>query len=130
MPADAHLDFRPLTEAAAGQWAQLMSVIAVADSDDTVFGEDDLLEDFHDPDRDFAQGSIAVYDGDVLAGYSVLDVRRAAEEQHDMLQEGGVHPDYRDRGLGTRLLDWSERAAIPLHRQSFPAGRSRCTARA
>jgi GNAT superfamily N-acetyltransferase len=31
-----------------------------------------------------------------------------------------VHPDHRGRGLGTRLLAWAERAALPLHRARYP----------
>jgi ribosomal protein S18 acetylase RimI-like enzyme len=33
---------------------------------------------------------------------------------------GGVHPDWRQRGLGTRLLDWAEDAAVRLHQEHFP----------
>jgi len=33
---------------------------------------------------------------------------------------GGVHPAYRQRGLGGRLLSWAETAAVPLHRERYP----------
>lgn len=32
---------------------------------------------------------------------------------------GGVHPGYRGRGLGTHLLAWAERAALPLHQVRY-----------
>jgi mycothiol synthase len=37
-----------------------------------------------------------------------------------MVHEGGVHPSYRGRGLGSELLNWAEHAAVPLHEQRFP----------
>ncbi len=33
---------------------------------------------------------------------------------------GGVHPDWRGRGIGGRLLDWADVAAGPLHRERYP----------
>ena len=32
-----------------------------------------------------------------------------------MRQSGGVHPAYRGRGIGSALLDWAQRAAVPIH---------------
>lgn len=33
---------------------------------------------------------------------------------------GAVHPAHRDRGLGTELLAWVERASVPLHEERYP----------
>lgn len=78
------------------------------------------MEDFSDPYRDFARGSVAIYDGNAMIGFSTLCARSAADPVHEMRQHGGVHPAYRERGLGGRLLEWGERAAVPLHRDRYP----------
>lgn len=110
-------DLRPLTRDRASDWAKLLAVIARADGDDEVFGEEDLIEDFDDPRRDFPLGSVAAYDGEAMIGYSVLDLGKLMTGRPSIRQEGGVHPDYRGRGLGSELIAWSERAARTIHEQ-------------
>jgi mycothiol synthase len=118
--ADALADSGPITPDRAGAWASLQASIAQADGTDEVFTADELLEEIDDPFTDFGSGSLAVYDGETMIGYSVLTTRESAEPAHDMRQAGGVHPDCRGRGIGSALLDWSERAAIPLHASRYP----------
>jgi mycothiol synthase len=55
-----------------------------------------------------------------MVGYGVLEFRSAADPVHEMRHDGGVHPAYRERGLGGHLLRWLETAAIPLHEERFP----------
>src|ERR1700744_3621554 len=101
--ATTDFDFRPLTEDQAGAWAKLLAAIATADNDDEVFSEEDLLEDFANPRHDFPQGSIAVYGGATMVGYSLLDVLGLSAQEPRIHHDGGVHPDCRGRGLGARL---------------------------
>jgi mycothiol synthase len=63
---------------------------------------------------------MAVFDGATMVGYSLLFARATADPVHQMFQIGGVHPGYRRRGLGGRLLGWAENAAPALHRDRFP----------
>jgi len=104
----------------AGAWAVLLAAIRDVDRSWEYFTEQDLLEDFSDPGRDFARGSMAIHDGNTMIGYGDLATRTAADPVHGMRYEGGVHPAYRGRGLGGQLLDWAETAAIPLHRERHP----------
>jgi mycothiol synthase len=113
-------DRRPLTPDDITAWAALLAAIAVADGDDDYTSEQDLHERFDDPERDFATSSVAVYDGRTMVAYGSVLARGQADPVHTMLFGGGVHPSYRGRGLGGDLLDWAERAAIPLHDQRFP----------
>jgi ribosomal protein S18 acetylase RimI-like enzyme len=112
--------WRPIGREDAADWAVLLAAIEAADRTDEHFSEQDLLEDFSDPDRDFERGSVAVYDGTAMVGYGAVTCRSAADPVHEMWQQGGVHPNYRSRGIGSRLLDWAERAAVPLHRERYP----------
>ena len=84
------------------------------------FSERDLLEEFGRPDRDFARGSMGIFTGGAMVGYGTLGCRDAADPVHEMRYWGGVHPAYRQRGLGGQLLGWAETAAVPLHRERYP----------
>jgi len=46
--------------------------------------------------------------------------RSAAGTADEMRYYGGVHPGWRGRGIGGRLLDRAEAAAVPLHRERYP----------
>jgi mycothiol synthase len=111
---------RPLAPGDAGEWAALLTAIEKADGSGEHASEQDLREAFGGPNQDFANGSIGIYDGRGMVGYGVLTCRSEADPAHDMRYEGGVHPSHRGRGLGGELLDWAERAAVPLHDGRFP----------
>jgi mycothiol synthase len=126
-------EWRPIDRGQVRAWAELVAATEAVDHQDEHFGEDDLIEEFDDPDCDFPDGSIAAYDGAVMVGWGVLGMRSAAEPVHDMGAMGAVHPAYRGRGIGSAILDWSEHASAILHERRFP-GRplsldGRCQAR-
>jgi mycothiol synthase len=111
---------RPLAPGDAREWAALLTAIQDADGGDDYSSEQDLQEAFSNPSQDYANGSIAIRDGRAMVGYGVLTRRSEADLAHNMRYEGGVHPSYRGRGIGTELLDWAEQAAVPLHDKRFP----------
>ena len=113
-------DRRPLAPGDASDWAALLTAIQRADESDEYASEQDLQEDFRNPNQDFARGSIAIYDDRTMVGYGVLTCRSVADPVDKMRYGGGVHPSYRGRGLGGELLDWAEKAAILLHNDRFP----------
>jgi mycothiol synthase len=117
---DDQLDWRPIGRADAAAWADLLANIRAVDRSWDYLTEDDLLEEFDDPDQDFAHASIGVHDGPVMVGYGVLHLRPSAEPVHDMRWDGGVHSAYRGKGVGSRLLEWAETSAGPLHEERFP----------
>ena len=120
MSGDEFSGWRPIEPGDAGEWARLLAAIQAADRTWDVFTEADLREEFADPSLDFPNGSVAAFDGATMVGYDLLMPRGAADPVHDMRSMGGVHPDYRRRGIGTALLEWAEQAAVPLHRARFP----------
>ncbi|MGN6795645.1 MAG: GNAT family N-acetyltransferase [Streptosporangiaceae bacterium] len=115
MNSNPEFDWRPLTAGQTSAWAGLLAAIEAVDHQDETVGEDDLREDFNNPEQDFDRGSVAVYDGTAMIAYCVLEAHCSQEPRHEVRHSGGVHPAYRGRGLGTALLDWAERAALPLH---------------
>ncbi len=114
------MQWRPIEPADTAAWCRLLAAIEAADRRNLHFAEPDVAALFSEPGTDFARGSAAVCAGSQMIGYAFLTADTTAEPVHTMRHEGGVHPDYRDRGLGGRLLDWGQQAAVPLHEELFP----------
>ena len=122
MTTDRRFRHRPLDQAQIAAWVRLYDALERADHYDEYLAEPDLRAMLDDPDVDQRRGSLASYDGDTMAAFGLLSVRSAADPVHLMFLAGGVHPDYRGRGLGTWIMSWAEQAAPPLHEERF-AGR-------
>ncbi|MEY9843125.1 mycothiol synthase [Streptacidiphilus sp. BW17] len=112
--------WRPIGTADVTAWVRLIDAIEADQQTDDNFSEQDLLEDFDSPNQDYPRGSMSVWDGDRMVGFAVLIARSATNPAHESRQRGGVDPEYRGRGIGTELLRWAERAALPLHEERFP----------
>jgi mycothiol synthase len=75
------------------------------------FELDDLLTDWNMPGFDRVLDAVVVEDDGRLVAYAAF-IRNDYVDVY-------VHPEYRNRGLGKQLLDWSERRG----RERTPAGR-------
>ena len=121
MASDGDFDWRPIEPRDAGTWSALLAAIQSADRSWELISEDDLHHEFGYPGSDFARSSMGVYAADgAMVGYGTLESREEADPAHQMRYSGGVHPAWRQRGLGGRLLGWAETAAVPLHRECHP----------
>ena len=117
---DADLDWRPIEPKDAAAWSATLTEIQHADRDWEFLTEQDLLDDFGNPDHDFPRGSMGAFSDGTMAAFGTVRVRSEADPVHEMRYWGGVHPAWRQRGLGSRLLDWAEDAAVRLHQEHFP----------
>jgi mycothiol synthase len=68
------------------------------------FELDDLRTDWNMPGFDLGLDAVVVEDGGRLVAYAAF-IRNDYVDVY-------VHPDHRDRGLGERLLEWSERRGV------------------
>jgi mycothiol synthase len=103
------------------QWADLIRVISDADGNGEYYSAEDLAEELADANMDVAADTIAVLDGDELVAWGQQYLPSAPVQGAAMVRiMGGVHPDYRGRGIGRELFARQEAAgrarAATLHR--------------
>ena len=121
MSDDGDLVLRPIERGDVASWSRLLAAIQAADHGWEYLSEKVLLEEFIHPDCDFRRGSLGVFDGGTMVGCGRLITGPAAAAVHEMRYQGGIHPGWRGRGIGGRLLDWAEAAAVPLHQERYPS---------
>ena len=115
------LTWRPLTREDAKASADLLNAIETVDKIGENYGEEDTLQELIDPYTDLERASLAAFDGDVMVGYMKIRYKPSADEVHRVFLDGGVHPGYRRRGVGTVLVEAGVAAAKVVHALHHPA---------
>lgn len=105
--ADLGLSWRPLTPDDVPAWAQLQKAIETADDAPERYEADDLLEELtvgshKDPSRD----SVVGIDADATPRAFGLNDLLPGDSLRRAFLFGGVHPQWRGRGVGRELLRW------------------------
>lgn len=118
-----NIEWRSLTEEDIPAWAELARAAEEVDQEDEHLSEDDLAEEFAAPLFDPERGTLAGFDGQAMVALGQLQPRSAADPAHRMGYYGVVHPAYRGRGLGARLLSWAPEPAKRLHEERYPGAR-------
>ncbi|MEJ7756828.1 MAG: GNAT family N-acetyltransferase [Nocardioidaceae bacterium] len=105
MRAARDLTTRELTPADAPEVTEVIAACEVADSGVALIELEDIVADWKRPGFTMSQQTIGYFD----------DARMAAcGEVHRSRSESYVHPAYRDAGIGTELVLWSQRTAVAL----------------
>ncbi|GAA4934994.1 mycothiol synthase [Nonomuraea thailandensis] len=115
------MEWGPLTQEDARSLAGLWAAMADADGTGEPFSVEDVREQlFHRP-IDLAGSTLVARDGERVAAFGHLTVRQSAEGGlHVLRLWGGVHPAYRRRGIGRRIVGWAVGAAPLLSERAFP----------
>ncbi|MFD3453882.1 GNAT family N-acetyltransferase [Streptomyces sp. NPDC058691] len=121
MTADlASLTRRPIAPPDAAALAELLNAIEAVDTFGEYYSEEDAADQINAPLLDLDRGTIGVFDGGTMVGYSSAAHRPFAEGVDRVMVSGGVHPDYRRRGLGAELLSAGIASAKTLHAIHHP----------
>lgn len=122
-PETDALSWRRPTLDDAAAWAVLLNTIAAHDKIPEYYSAEDALEEMQPMVEFIAESGLAAFDGDTMVGYSMPDYRPPAgsTELYRIVVFGGVHPDYRRRGIGRRLLRSAVEEVGAMHVARHPA---------
>lgn len=111
-----------ITEADLEAWAALANHLAEVDGTEEFASVEDLAEELSSSQRDAERDTWAVWAGDqlVATGGVFVPLTPDYEGRARCYVAGGVHPDHRGRGLGTRLLALGEERGRELLTERHP----------
>lgn len=115
------LTWRALTPADVPAVTRLLAAAEVVDDTGEHYDESDVAEEFEDPAVDLSRDTLVALapDGEAL-GYVLLRAAPVVRDVDRIQLDGVVLPAARGRGLGRRLLEWSEARAAELHGERHP----------
>ncbi|MBM7783536.1 GNAT family N-acetyltransferase [Tenggerimyces flavus] len=106
---------RPIDKGDVDALAVLYAAVEEAEDNGENYDADDLLEELADPDLDLAADTLALWSGDQIVGSAIVNCHPGAVETDRVSIGGFVHPSWRRRGLGRRLVSWGAERAQVLH---------------
>ena len=116
------VSWRPLSTDMVEELAELVNTLAKADGTDEYFEAEDLREELEAVGFDPVRDSVGAWQDGRLVGASKLWVssNRGADGRGAVGIDGGVHPDFRGRGIGRQLMDRMESRARQLAAERHP----------
>lgn len=78
---------------------ELTDAAAMADAGERLLDIDDIRTDWQHPGLDVATNTVLVFEGERLVAWAQI---------HDERADADVHPEWRGRGIGRALVEWTE----------------------
>lgn len=114
------VQWRSLTLADVSGCAELMAAAEHADDTGEHFSVADVQAGFEDPALDLARDTLGAFDGARMVAFGRIVGTTEVWDSHLVGCPGTVHPDYRGRGLGARLVRSQLDRAAALHAERHP----------
>ncbi|GAA3706288.1 GNAT family N-acetyltransferase [Zhihengliuella alba] len=112
---------RPITTDDLEAWAVLHNLVGAYDDSGEVANAVQMGEVLTIPGRDPELDTLAWWEGGAMIAYSTVSVREVAKDGVAKAHlDGGVHPDYRGRGLGRAILAAGEQRVRRLAAERHP----------
>lgn len=111
-----------LTTESVPQWTELTNLLAEVDDTDEFYDVEDLAEELVEHGFDAERDSWAAWEGEQMVAFGQLRVSLELTAEGDARADltGGVHPQWRGRGIGTELLARMEPRAVELAAERHP----------
>ncbi len=105
-----------------GAWSALINTLATADGTGEFYEPEDLAEELGETGLEPSTDTWAVWADEQLVAYGQLRVGFTTQADGTVRcqLDGGVHPEWRGRGVGSRLMDAMEQRACVLSAQRMP----------
>lgn len=114
-PSSAGLAWRPLARADAADLTALVQATQAADGLEYRLSEDETVELLEAPSLDLERDTVVGTDDDgVLRAWGIVSTFSGDETLVRAIVDGGVHPEWCGRGIGTELLAWGTGRARQL----------------
>ncbi|CAN5196051.1 GNAT family N-acetyltransferase [soil metagenome] len=123
------LQWRRLRPEDAPAWAELLAAVEAVDATGENLSVEDLDEELADQSVDLTRDSWAVIDGERMVASGVVSGSTEVWDLHTVHAFGVVHPDYRRRGIGRRLLAAQLDRGEELHYERHPTHPGRLSIR-
>jgi mycothiol synthase len=102
-------------------WAELVAAKEKIDQEGKNYDAEDLRGVLDAPNVDAGRDSIALWVGRRMVAFGFVRTPVGPADVHRLLTVGGVHPEWRGRGLGDAVLRWLIHRASDLHKGTRPA---------
>ena len=123
MDVDTALRWSHLTTDDVGARHELLNHLAEVDDTGETFTPEILTEELGEPGFTPETDSWTVWDGDRLVAYGVASVSMSPDHEGRVrchVGSGGVHRDWRGRGIGRELIGRMENRAVALASERHP----------